>query len=103
MRAGRLGVGAGIAAFDGADGLCGARERGLGKVGGVGVAHRLVLDGAQAKTLGGVVGRLLEPAVVENQHFRLAIFEEEFAVVGPLKAAGEVAARIIAVEAGAVE
>jgi hypothetical protein len=33
----------------------------------------------------------------------LAIFEEEFPVVGPLKTAGEVAARIIAVEAGAVE
>ena len=56
------------------------------------VADRLVLDGAQPETLLGVVGRLLEPAIVEHQHLGLAIFEVEFAVVGAFEAAGEMAA-----------
>ena len=69
----------------------------------MGVADRLVLDRAQAEALGGVVGRLLEPAVVERQHLGLAVFEEQFAVVGAFEAAGEVPAGGVAVEAGAVE
>ena len=46
------------------------------------IADRVVLHRTQAKALRGVVGRLLQPAVVEHQHFGLAVFEEEFAIVG---------------------
>ena len=69
----------------------------------MGIADRLVLDRAQAETLRGVVGRLLEAAVVEHQHLGLLVFEEQFAVVGAFEAAREVAAGGVAVEAGAVE
>ena len=51
------------------------------------IADRLVLDRAQAEALRGVVGRLLQPAIVEHQHFGLAVFEEQFAVVGALERA----------------
>ena len=101
--AGRLGIAAGIAALDGAHRVRGARERGLRQVGGMRIADRLVLDGAQAEALVGVVGRLLEPAVVEDQHLGLGVFEIKLAVVGAFEAAGEMAARVLAVEAGAVE
>ena len=46
------------------------------------IADRLALDGAQPEALRGVVGRLLQAAVVEHQHLGLAVFEEQFAVVG---------------------
>ena len=69
----------------------------------MGIADRLVLDRAQAETLRGVVGRLLEAAVVERQHFGLPVFEEKLAVVGAFEAAGEVAAGGVTVEAGAIE
>ena len=46
------------------------------------IADRLALHGAQAETLRGVVGRLLEAAVVEHQRFGLAVLEEQLAVVG---------------------
>ena len=55
----------------------------------MGIADRFVLDRAQAKTLRGVVGRLLEPAVVEHQGFGLAIFEKKLAIVGAVEAAGD--------------
>ena len=67
------------------------------------IADRLVLDRAQAKTLCGVVGRLLEPAVVEEEHLGLLVFEKQFAVVGAFEPAREMAAGGGAVEAGAVE
>ena len=51
------------------------------------IADRFVLHRAQAETLRGVVGRLFQPAVVEHQRFGLAVFEEQFAVVGAFKAA----------------
>ncbi len=69
----------------------------------MGVADRFVLDGAQSKALCGVVGRLLEPPIVEMQHLGLAIFEEQFTVVGTLEAAGELPAGFVAVQSGAVE
>ena len=69
----------------------------------MGIADRLVLHGAQAEALGGVVGRLLEPAVVEHQHLGLAVFEEQFAVVGAFEAAVDQLADADAVEAGAVD
>jgi hypothetical protein len=67
------------------------------------VADRIVLDGAQAKALARVVGRLLEPSVVEHQRFGLAVFEEQFAVVGSRKPARDLLANLVAVEIGAVE
>ena len=100
--AGRLGVAARIAALDRAHRVGRARQRRFGDVGGMGIAHRLVLDRAQPETLVGVVGRLLEPAIVEHQHLGLGVFEIELAVVGAFKPADEVAAGILAVEAGAV-
>src|SRR6185437_5243903 len=60
---GRRRVAARIAALDGAYRIGGALDRRLQDVGRVGVADGLVLDGAQAEALRGVVGRLLEPAV----------------------------------------
>ena len=50
-----------------ARGLGGARQRGLGDLGRVGVAGGLAAHGAQAEALGGVVARVLQPAVVEDQ------------------------------------
>ena len=103
MRARRLRVGARIAALHGAHRLGGARDRLFRDVGGVRIADRLVLDGAQTEALRGVVGRLLEPAVVEHQRLGLAVFEEQLAVVGAVEAARDELARRGAVEAGAVE
>ncbi|MGY4484644.1 hypothetical protein ACVWWR_003835 [Bradyrhizobium sp. LM3.2] len=67
------------------------------------IADRVVLDGAQPKALRSVVGRLLQPPVVEHQRFGLAIFQEQFAVVGTGKPARELVANLVAVEIGAVE
>ena len=78
-------------------------DRGLRHVGGMRVADRLVLHGAQPEALVGVVGRLLEPAVVEHQHLGLLVFEEQFAVVGAFEAALDQLADADVVEAGAVE
>ena len=47
----------------------------------MGIADRIILHGAQAKTLRGVIGRLLESAVVEAEAFGLAVFKEQFAVI----------------------
>ena len=58
----------------------------------MGVADRVVLDGAQPETLVGIVGRLLESAVVEHKHFGLGIFEVQLAIVGTFEAAGEMSA-----------
>ena len=67
------------------------------------IADRLVLHGAQAEALRGVVGRLLQPAVVEHQRLGLAVFEEQLAVVGAFEAALEQALGAALVEAGAVD
>src|SRR5262249_32584788 len=67
------------------------------------IADRIGLHRAQPESLGGVIGRLLHAAIVENQRLGLAIFEEKLAVVGAFEAAGEVAAEPGAVEAGAVD
>ena len=56
------------------------------------------------KPCDGVVGRLLEPAIVEHQHLGLAVFEEQFAVVGAVEAVREVAVGDgVAIEPGAVD
>jgi hypothetical protein len=98
-----VGVAARIAALDGAHRVGRAGERRLRHVGGMRIADRLVLDGAQPEPLVGVVGGLLEPAVVEHQHLGLGVFEIKLAVVGALEAADEVTADVDAVEAGAVD
>ena len=67
------------------------------------IADRLVLDRAQAEALRGVVGRLLEPAIVETERFGLAIFQEQFAVVGAFQPMRDGFADHCAVEPGAVE
>ena len=69
----------------------------------MGVADRFVLDRAQPEALVGIVGRLLEPSVVEQQHLGLGVFEVKLAVVGAFEAADEVPARIVPVETGTVE
>ena len=81
----------------------GAGERRFRQVGGVGIADRLVLDRAQPEALRGVEGRLLEAAIVEHQHFRLAVFQEQFAVVGAVEAAADQLTHLAAVEPGAVD
>src|SRR5262249_19768673 len=58
---------------------------------------------AQAKTLAGIVGRLLQPAVVEHQCFGLAVFQEQFAVVGAGEPAPDLVPDGVAVEIGSVE
>ena len=67
------------------------------------IADRVVLYGAQAEALRGVVGRLLQPAVVEHQRFGLAVFQEQLAIIGAGKPARDLVAHGIAVEIGAVE
>ncbi len=67
------------------------------------VTDCIVLDGAQAKTLRGVVGRLLQPPIVEHQRFGLAVLQEQLAVVGTGKPACDLVANLVAVEIGAVE
>ena len=48
----------------------------------MGVAGSLAGDGAQAEALIRVEVRSLQPAVVEDQRFALAVFKVKFAVVG---------------------
>jgi hypothetical protein len=69
----------------------------------MGVAHGLVLDGAQPEALVGVVCCLLEPPIVENEHLGLGVFEIKLTVVRALQTAGELSARAVVVEAGAIE
>ena len=92
-----------MAALDGANSVGGAPDRCLRHLGGVGVADRLVLDRAQAESLVGIVGRLLEAAVVEHQHLGLRVFEEQFAIVGAFESTIDQLADADGIEAGAVE
>ena len=66
------------------------------------IADRVVLHRAQTEPLRSVIGRLLQPAIVEYQGFGLAILQEQLAVVGALEPARHFAADEIAVEVGAV-
>src|SRR6202000_3253184 len=84
-----LGDGSRIAALDGAHRIGSAGDRGLGDVGGMRIADRVVLDGAQPEPLRSVVGGLLQPPVVEYQDLRLAVLEVELAVIRALEAAGD--------------
>jgi hypothetical protein len=66
------------------------------------VADRIVLDRAQAKPLAGVVGRLLQPAIVKPSASVWPYSRKQLAVVGP-SAPRDLAPDGIAVEIGAVE
>jgi hypothetical protein len=101
--AGRVGIGAGVAAFHRAHGFGGARQRAFRQVGGVRIADRFAFDGAQAEALRRVVGRLLESAVVEGQHLRLLVFQEQFAVVGAFQATSDQLPNLALVEPGAID
>ncbi len=101
--AGRVRIAPAIAALDRANRVGGADQGGFREVGSMGVAHRLVLHRAQPETLGGVIGRLFQPAIVEGERFRLAVFEEQFAVVGTFEAARNDGFDAAAVEPGAVD
>jgi hypothetical protein len=46
---------------------------------------------------------LLEPPIVENEHLGLGIFEIKLTIVRALQTAGELSARGLTVEAGAIE
>ena len=67
------------------------------------VTDRLVFHRAQTETLRGVVGRLLEAAIVEAERLGLAVFEEQFAVIRAFEAAGDDGRNFLAVETGAVD
>ncbi len=67
------------------------------------IAHRIVFDRAQAEALRGVIGRLLQPAIVEHQPFGLAVFQKQLAIISAVEPAGHFAPYLITIEAGAVE
>jgi hypothetical protein len=69
----------------------------------VGVADRLVLHRTQPESVGGVVGRLLQAAIVERHHLRLPVLEKQLAVVGAGEAVTDDAGDTRFVEAGAVD
>ncbi len=94
---------AGIAALHRAHRIRGALDRLLRDLGGMGIADRLVLHRAQPEALRGVVGRLLEAAIVEHHHLRLPVFEEQFAVIGALQPMAEDAGETGLVETGAID
>src|SRR6201987_6259350 len=78
---------AGITALDRVHRVRGALDRAFGNVARVRSARRLVLHRTQAEALRSVVSRLFEPAIIEGQSFGLAIFEEQFAVIGAVEPA----------------
>ena len=92
-----------MATVDGAHRFGRARKRSFRQIGGVRVTDRFGLHGPQAKTLRGVISRLLEPAIIEGQSLGLAIFQEQLAVVGAIQALADQLAYFSAVEPGAVD
>src|SRR6185295_3729019 len=97
----RLRVAARIAALHGAHRIDRAGNGFLRNIGSMRIADRLTLHGAQPESLRGVVGRLLEPPIVEHQRLGLAVFEEQFAVVGAFQAAPQQRFGAALIEAGA--
>src|SRR5215212_10910548 len=67
------------------------------------VADSIVLYRAQPKTLRGVVGGLLQPAIVEHQRLGLAVLQEQLARVSAGKRARDLMPHGVAVEVGAIE
>ena len=97
---GRIGHCAAARAHGKARGFGGAFERAFGDFGGMGVARDLALDGAQAEPFGGVVAGGLDPPVIEQEHFGAAAFEEQFAILGPVRRRAEDGKRRALVEMG---
>jgi hypothetical protein len=69
----------------------------------MGVADGVGFHRSEPEALGGVVGRLLQAPVVEDECLGLAVFEEKLAVVGALETTVEVALEAHSVEPGAVD
>ena len=63
----------------------GAADGLFAEFGSVGVTGRFAAYRAQAETLAGVEIRNLKPTVIERETLGLAIFEEQFAVVGAVQ------------------
>src|SRR5439155_23789094 len=99
----RLGVAAGISAFHRPHGVSRTRKRGIRQLRGMGITHGLLLDGAEAKSLVGIVGCLLEPAIVEDERLGLGIFKIKLAVIGTFNGVPEMAARIPAVDSSTLK
>ena len=64
------------------DRFAGPLQRRLVQTGRMGVGDRLPGDGTQPEPLRHVVGRRLQPAVIEDQALADGVFEEQLAVVG---------------------
>ncbi len=79
-------------------GFGGALDRFQRQLGGVGETDGLAGDDAEAEALVGAVGGRLQPAVVEQQGFRLALLDEDLAVVGALQRFAQDAAGAVQVE-----
>ena len=94
---------AAVAAAHGRHRIRRADQRRQGHVGGMRIADHIVLHRTQAEPLAGVVGRLLQPAIVEAQSFGLAIFQKQLAIVSAGQPPRDLASDGIAVEVGAVE
>ena len=60
-------------------------DRGFGNLAGVGVARGLAGHHPQAEALGRIIGRRLQPAVIEQERFALGALNEQLAVVGALQ------------------
>ncbi len=71
-----------MAVLHGLHGLGGALQRGLAQLPGMREAGRLAGHRAQAEALARIEAGVLDPAVVEQDALRLAVFEIELAVVG---------------------
>ena len=65
----------------------------------MGIAMRLAGDGAKSEAAGLVVAGAFQPAVVDHQHFGMAHFQEQLAVIGIDKGVADDRLRRVAVEA----
>src|SRR5262249_5885904 len=80
-----------------------APERAFGEIRGMGITDRFVFYCPQPKSLDRIVSCLLEPAIVESQSLCLAVFEEQFPIVGALQPPPNELADLPAVEARGVD
>src|SRR5579885_603309 len=97
------GIAAAIAAFDRAHRIGSTLDRRFRDVRGMRVADSLVLYGAQSKALRSVISRLFQPTIIEGQHFGLAVFQEQFTVIGTVEPARDDFRKARPVEAGTVD
>ena len=51
----------------------------------MGVTCNLAPDGAQAEALTCVIGRLLDPAIIQNDAFGAAAFKEQLAIIRAIR------------------